>query len=281
MPAMLKLSIGVRIPLRILAFLSFVAWPAAAQTAFDPGCPLPFGDLKSIGRPVDKCSIQGVGTTESQLAQNRQKNNLCLTTPVVPITQLSFQKLQAKVEQKGIPFGDAQHLPTDRSVLRSLYTTSSGDMIGEGTLVAYVGYVLNAHFSDVSDGESVNCKMLGKVNNDIHITLASSPNASPCAGIVAEIIPHFRPLAWEDIVNTPRGHPLLIIGQLFFDASHRPCRPGKAASPPRISIWEIHPIYHMYVCRGTTPAQCQGANPQDWIPFEQLSNMRSSDELYR
>jgi len=276
-----KLNSLIRVTSVILAFLFFAVWMVSAQTVFDPGCPGPFGDLKSTGRPVDKCSMQGLGSTPSQLAQNLQKNNLCLTTPAVLITLLSFRNLQAAVEQRNIPFGDSQHLPSDRSVLRSIYTTSVGDTIGEGTLVTYVGYVLNAHFSDVSSGESVNCKLLGRMNNDIHITLAGSKNSSPCDGIVAEIIPHFRPLAWEDIVSTPRDHPFLIVGQLFFDASHRPCKPGKPANPPRVSLWEIHPIYAMYVCRGTTPAECQATNREAWVPFDQRYKRQASDQLYR
>ena len=255
----------------------------SAQSEFDSGCPVPFGDLKSMGRPVDRCLTEGEGSNESQLAQNRAKNNLCLTTQPVAVTQFSFARLQAAVEQKDIPFGNARRLPQDRAALRSVYKTSNGDQIGEGTLVAYVGYVLDAHYSDVSSGESVNCKMLGKINNDIHVTLALTPNASPCQGIVAEIIPHFRPLAWEDIVAMPHNRPVRIVGQLLFDASHAPCRLGKPASPPRMSIWEIHPIYSIGICTGTTPAQCQGNNPQAWVPLEKLhqSSRKALDSEYR
>ena len=268
----------------LTVILIFVfAYPMLAQTDFDPGCPIPFGNLRSTGRPVDHCGMEGVGSTKSQLAQNQAKNNLCLAAHPVPVTQLSFVKLQAAVEQKNIPFGTALHLPPDRALLHDLYTTTFGDRVGEGVLVAYVGYVLNAHYSDVSSGESVNCKLLGKINNDIHITLAPNPSASPCEGIVAEIIPHFRPLAWEDIVTMRHDHPVRIIGQLFFDASHHPCREGKPASPPRISLWEIHPIYSMDICKGTTPAQCHGDDPQAWVPFDQAnpSSKRATDAEYR
>jgi len=275
--------ISRQIAYALLAYLLLATVPAAAQTGFDPGCPVPFGKLKSTGRPVDACAIDGEGSTVGQLGQNRAKNNLCITAQPVPVTQLSFVKLQQAVEAKNIPFGSASHIPEDRSVLRALYTTTFGDTIGEGSLVTYVGYILNAHFSDVSSGESVNCKMLGKINNDIHVTLAGTPTANPCTGIVAEIIPHLRPLAWEDITTMPRTHPVRLVGQLFFDASHRPCRPGKSASPPRISIWEIHPIYSIDVCKATTPNQCQGNDPTAWVPLDQThpSSKRALDEEYR
>jgi hypothetical protein len=251
----------------MLASYFFLASSIAAQESFDPGCPVPFGNLKTRPRPVDSCPVEGVGSNESQLAQNRQKNNLCVTTPAVAINQFTFTKLQAAVEQKGIAFGNTQHLPADRSVLRSVYTTTTKNTIGEGTRVAYVGYVLEAHPSDVSSGEDVNCKLHGAVNNDIHVTMAPTPTTALCQGIVAEIIPHSRPLAWEKISTMSHDHPFLIIGQLFFDASHEPCRPGKPTKPPRMSLWEIHPIYAIYVCKGTTPAECKAANRQAWVPL--------------
>jgi len=275
-----KNTFAVTLPVLLL----IVASSAAAQTTvFNPGCPVPFENLKSTGRPVDRCGIDGVGSTDSQHAQNHAKNNLCLTTPPVPIVLQDFINLQATVQREHIPFGSAQQLPDDRSVLHNIYKTAFGNTVGEGTLVKYVGYILNAHYSDVSDGESVNCKMLGKINNDIHITLSSTPTASPCQGIVAEIIPHLRPLAWEDIVTMPHTHPVLIVGQLFFDASHHPCNSQGKGSPPRISIWEIHPIYAIFVCKGTSSAECKEDNPQAWLPFDQIhpSSKIATDADYR
>src|SRR5438270_554874 len=105
----------------VLLMQVVMALSMSAQSEFDSGCPVPFGDLKSTGRPVDRCPTQGESSNESQLAQNLAKNNLCVAMQPVPVTQLSFARLQAAVEQKGIPFGNARRLPQDRAALRSIY----------------------------------------------------------------------------------------------------------------------------------------------------------------
>jgi hypothetical protein len=72
--------------------------------------------------------------------------------------------------------------------------------------------------------------------------------------VTAEISPHFRPASWDRFDVNPKttqaahGLPLKrvkvrISGQLFFDASHKPCINGEGRAPRRRSIWEIHPVY--------------------------------------
>jgi hypothetical protein len=91
-----------------------------------------------------------------------------------------------------------------------------------------------------------------------------------CNSITAEISPHFRPAAWEEITHRDfTKRPLRLTGHLFFDASHVPCRPNKRASPARFSIWEIHPIYLLDVCKNTTLASCRADRESDWIPFDE------------
>ena len=105
-----------------------------------------------------------------------------------------------QAEDQGIAVGPSRHLK-DRSALRNLYpTTANGEAVtvGEGSLVRVVAYVAEDRTSNISSGESVNCKRKGKPNNDIHITLVRQPDDPPYAGIVAETIPHFRPAAWLD-----------------------------------------------------------------------------------
>jgi len=102
----------------------------------------------------------------------------------------------------------------------------------------------------------VNCKLRGKEQNDIHIVLGRTSTADLCDSATAEISPHFRPAAWEQITETTLRHPVRIIGQLFFDASHSPCRNGQGPNPQRISLWEIHPVYAIDVCRSAALAAC-------------------------
>jgi hypothetical protein len=125
--------------------------------------------------------------------------------------------------------------------------------VGEGSLVQFVGFIIEAHYSDVLSGESVNCDIVGEPTND---TIGQALDAAECTSITAEIIPHFRPHAWTMLamLNGPNvaalrqdarlDRPLRFTGHLMFDATHMPCVNGQPASsaPARISSWEIHPV---------------------------------------
>ena len=65
------------------------------------------------------------------------------------------------------------------------------------------------------------------------------------------------------------AHPYRITGQLFFDASHKPCKNGKGPNPKRISIWEIHPAYAIDVCSNSTLASCKATDDSLWTPLDQ------------
>jgi hypothetical protein len=155
------------------------------------------------------------------------------------------------------------------------------------------------HYADVGraspgrlPGEDVNCHNENEGENDIHINLVQRPappkplkndsdavkerkraarKAALCKAIVAEVIPHFRPAMFEVDNLDPifrKKVPVRVSGQLFFDASHRPC----AGSTPRDSsvrgsLWEIHPIYSIDICKHNTLTQCSAANDQVWVPI--------------
>jgi hypothetical protein len=83
--------------------------------------------------------------------------------------------------------------------------------------------------------------------------------------VIAEMSPHFRPIDWDTGVLNALKRPVRLTGQLFFDGSHSPCRPGKPANPPRASVWEIHPIYAVDVCKNTSLSACPVDDPSVWI----------------
>lgn len=62
-------------------------------------------------------------------------------------------------------------------------------------------------------------------------------------------------------------------GQLFYDASHRPCAgtPPHAAqsAPARVSSWEIHPIYRIDVCKFKSLQNCKADNDSVWTRIDQ------------
>jgi len=60
----------------------------------------------------------------------------------------------------------------------------------------------------------------------------------------------------------------MFTGQLFYDASHSP-----GGAPDRASVWEVHPIYAIWVCLNTTLQACppnKKNNESVWLPFHKL-----------
>lgn len=225
--------------------------------------------------------------------QNAKKNNFCApVNSITPVTLQTFSDLNdASNGESSIPKGEP---PPSRAKLASIMTLGHGRKLGEGKTVSFVGFVLDARHSNVDkdnpltagNGESVQCNLLGCAYNDIHITLGEDPTETKmCRTIVAEIVPHYRPPAW-DLFDSPgytnylKTHPVKITGQLFFDGSHVPCTAdGKAGNNSardnakdfeRLALWEIHPIYAIDVCKHTDKSQCNPSNHNAWFPFSEL-----------
>lgn len=128
-------------------------------------------------------------------------------------------------------------------------------------MVKFAAFVVDPHYSNVSKGQTVNCKLRGKDQNDIHIVLGRASTADLCDSVTAEMSPHFRPVAWEQITETTLRHPVRITGKLFFDASH--------SNPQRISLWEIHPAYAIDVCRSATLVARDANDDSVWTPLDE------------
>ena len=240
------------------------------------------------------CGNTGCFKNPANDLQNAQKNNFCASTDsITPVTLNTFGALNnASNNETSIPKGEP---PPSRAKLADIVSLPNGKKLGEGKVVSFVGYVLDARHSNVDkdnpltagNGESVQCNLLGCAYNDIHITLAKdSGEQKLCNTIVAEIIPHYRPPAW-DLFDSPdyttffKTHQVKITGQLFFDGSHVPCTAeGKAGNNPardnakdfeRLALWEIHPIYAIDVCKFADKSQCNAAKA--WIPFSELKTL--------
>ena len=273
------------------------AGPAAAppprDDSFQPGCTLPF-DATKAQQPIDgTCPVGGhsalINGSQPHVQQNLAKNNFCVTGAPTPVSYDAFVALQTAVDNMpGLVWGSGQKMPADRSVLRNLSINDGGRSltVGEGSKVSFVGYVMAYEFADTHGGEDVNCNLNGDENNDIHLTLRTTPGLilkrpsglpdPRCNAVSAEVSPHFRPAAWNRLASPASNalfarYPLRVTGALTFDAEHRPCAAGKPApgSPVRISVWEIHPVYAVDVCKYTTPARCKAADDSAWTPFGQ------------
>ncbi|MEP6741119.1 MAG: hypothetical protein ABJB61_01365 [bacterium] len=201
----------------------------------------------------------------------------------------------------GDPTKTMEDLPPDRSVVVDLITDTHGEHFGEGMLVRLEGFVFKAQHSNTfvfsGKGESVNCKAKTLKRNDIHIALSrtkagamDTSEASECETVTAEISPHHRSAIYNRFDSNPKdflngkkqkagqdklkGQPLplkgarvRLTGQLFFDASHSaPCRNGQGA-PPRLSIWEVHPVFAIEVFETTQ---------SKFIPFEDWAQLHGN-----
>lgn len=241
-----------------------------------------------------RCRNSGCYKSAANDKQNEMKNNFCApVNKIIPVTLKTFGDLgDASSGEASIPQGEP---PPNRTKLANIITLDDDSHLGEGQTVVFVGYVLDARHSNVDkddplnkgNGESVQCNLLGCAYNDIHITLSEDPNDHTlCHSIVAEIIPHYRPPAW-DLFDSPdyagflKTHPVKITGQLFFDGSHVPCtKDDKAGFNPvrkandfeRLALWEIHPIYAIDVCQHSQKSQCGAADKSAWFPFTELKS---------
>jgi hypothetical protein len=266
--------------LSIAGFLLCTA-VSVGQTSFPDRCPggepLPFAAIQQK-HPIDQsCGVKGKPTAAANSqTQNLVKNNFCssATHPETYTPQMLID-LQKKTT---VPSGYGKE-PSDRKAL---------DDLGEGKVVRMKAYLLEAHHADLGSGptagESVNCNNGTEPFNDVHIALGLTPGAQECASVTAEITPHYRPATWDAIGNFEvfsggkytvnpgmaarlQAHPYRITGQLFFDASHHPCPCGSVKCEPlRSSVWEIHPVYQIEVCKAGTP--CDENNDADWLGFD-------------
>jgi hypothetical protein len=253
------------------------AVPAFAEDAFKPQCKLPYAAIAKKNAIDVTCPPEGRPSSSAHASEYRAKNNLCAAGPAVVVTLADIIAMQKAAEDAGIPIGDRNTPVPDRAKLKDIFTTHSGKKIGEGDLVRVVVYVTGAaptgaKHADGTAGEGVNCKQPGAKLNDIHIDVGAKPNSKPCAGIVAEMIPHFRPIQWTpENLRKVGSRPVRMAGQLFLDSRHdvSTCSKPSPGDPPRISLWEIHPIYALDVCKVTSLSKCDANNDAMWVSFHQ------------
>ena len=282
-----------------LALLLLLASASAQEQKFkacEKPLPLQLKPFTNKPRRIDfLCGNTGCNKGPANDKQNAMKNNFCAPVKkITPVTLKTFADLgDASTNEPSIPKGEP---PPSRAKLANILTLANGTKLGEGKTVTFIGFVLDARHSNVDsadpltkgNGESVQCNLLGCAYNDIHITLAEDPNeTASCRTVVAEIIPHYRPEAWNlfdspDYAGFLKTHAVKITGQLFFDGSHVPCtKDGKAGFNPardnakdfeRLALWEIHPVYAIDICKHTNKSQCSASDKSAWFPFTNLKS---------
>jgi hypothetical protein len=253
-------------------------------------CKIPYNETPQKKLSIESCGLQGNAEDKTgEAAQNPHKNDLCVTGVAQAIAIPDLAQLQQEVDDSGMKYGNKRRgksgPPIDRTPLTTLPPVGDGLRLGEGSLVTFVGYLSEAHYSPESpskDGESVNCGRSNHEDVDIHVALSSKPGRIKkkdpdrldrlCKSISAEFIPHARPDAWDvSTLNqvSDLERPVRVTGQLFFDGSHEPCKDGKpvGTEPRRIASWEIHPIYTFEVCKFVDPKKCSATSKAAWQPI--------------
>jgi hypothetical protein len=241
---------------------------SARGAELKPNCTLPFAKIATKATIDANCGVSG-DATGALAQQDEVKNDFCAKGKAFALTFDDYAPLQnAAVAKLGAQYTP----PANRSVLRDLVTLR-GSKIGEGDVVRIVAYVDRARYSDVEDGESVNCHEKNDPDNAVHIPLVQKQGDDECTSVTAEISPHFRPVSWTPANLNNLTVPVRITGQLFFDGSHKPCAEGKTENPKRRAVWEIHPVYAVEVCKVAN--QCNATNDKNWIALDQFVSAAS------
>lgn len=125
------------------------------------------------------------------------------------------------------------------------------------------------------------CNKSGAEKNDIHIDVLKDPEDHICSSVTVEIIPHYRPkLYGVPYLKELQDRPFRFTGQLFFDGAHKACQSpeGPGENPKRISVWEIHPVYKIDVCKHRDLRKCKAADEKVWLAFHDAINEVSEEE---
>jgi hypothetical protein len=141
----------------------------------------------------------------------------------------------------------------DRAKLQSLQL-STNKVVSEGDLVELRGFVIKESPRPKPAGpESVNCRLKGAANNDIHIPIVEDDEDQEFFAVVVEMIPQNRPASWNSKKlrrAAKEDRPVIIRGQLFYDNKHAINDDPELdnGEPKRFSLWEIHPVTEFWVC---------------------------------
>jgi len=231
--------------------------------ALRPGCVLPYAAIAPASDPFSSCDNAGRmrGSPLPSLTERLQsvaKNNLCSdATSPVPLRHSQLTEL---------PQPKPADIARSRMSLREL-TTISGRRIGEGTVIQMTGIIEKASVRNCRSaaagelpGDAVNCHVLGGLATSevaLRMRPLESKAGSSCEIAIANVVPHFRPVAWSNLDLKTPVPPVRITGQLYYDAAGDGCK------------WEVHPVYGIDVCTETDARKCDGAGNSAWLPYDQ------------
>lgn len=268
----------------IATVLLTLAGQSEPRFALRAGCVLPYAAYAPARDALYFCDNAGrrAGTPPPPLADRLRldaQNNLCAPASApVPITLKEFGLL---------PSPPRSQLVSSRKSLAQVAALPGRADAGEGIVARTVGIISKAHIVGCQEpapgqaaGEAVTCHFMGgpKVSEiQLNLSPVSAPRDAPdCDTVVAKLVTHYRPIWWDDIdIKTPEV-PVRITGQLLYDDTVEGCqRAASATAPaagtraPRLTRWEVHPVYAIDVCIASAAADCDPSVGKLWVPYHQ------------
>ena len=223
--------------------------------------------------------MTGCATEASHKLTNTRKRTFPKATAFKILTFDELDLLQALTDSKGIPQGE--HLTAAQRKQLSNFPIGT-QTISEGDHIAVTGFIAQDRTIRCGGAESVNCGHKNSndapdtspcTRTDIHVPIVANANGRQVKSFVSEPIPQgpnvkvWTPAAFMGMKK--QGRRLLIRGGLFYDSIHIVNTSESAASsqPKRFTIWEIHPITAVLVCK-RQDNKCDPRTATDWTPLK-------------
>jgi hypothetical protein len=199
----------------------------------------------------------------------------------------TIEDLQRKADQRHILQGMA--LPRRKNALRNFHVASlegTPVTLAEGAIVSIRGYVVGVPHVRRSDQNSCN-PTAGRSSRDYVLNVGELAGDTEFDSIIAVITATIREVPdtsgekpadgkWdlEKLRRIAREPSMIrVTGQLFYDSKHIVNSDPEADlenEPRRLSLWEIHPVTAIDVCRMKNQSGCRGAKAS----FESLEESR-------
>jgi hypothetical protein len=238
----------------------FDATAAAAAATATTACAGDLGGCEAVG-----CAKPN----STQAIFNSAKRRIPPGTASRLLTFADVRSLQTQTDR--VVDQGTQLSQAERNSLRGFNV--SGGTVGEGNLVRIAGFIAQGLDPHPNSGESVNCRLRGLANNDIHISLAPRVTNTEFQGIVVEMVPQDRPDGWtvaKLVAAKQRRLLVMAVGGLFYDNMHvvnSDASDPLSGQPKRFSLWEVHPITRFFVCERANNA-CSPNNLSQWRKLE-------------
>ena len=265
------MKVPTRFALALFAAITLLLGSVPAHAASKPPCKATLGAC-----PASGCELP----SSPHGLMNRLKRTVPQGQTPMIATLDDFEALQEHADNLLLPKSQKVDLTAaQRAKLKNL-AVPSGATVSEGSFVEVQAFIVGLpnRPSANTSGESVNCRLKRKENNDLHIPIARRWTHSEFQAVIVEMIPQHRPDGWSlDRLHAvaEQGRQVRVRGGLFYDNEHPvnddPDNP-KGGQPKRFSLWEVHPITEFLVCK-TAKKACDRGDESLWQKIENADGL--------